>query len=679
MSRKLPLNLESLLEASLPELVRQEAKQQWNKRWLGQQIDCYRLEELVGSGTHGVVFRARRTSPYEQVVAIKLLPNLQGQAKLHRFQKECQAHADLVHPNISQILTAGITEDGTPYLVMPLLNGIPIDDYAVRHAGDWPRIADTMRQLANAVALAHQQGVVHCDLKPDNILVDDDGHVTVTDFGLAVRLDELDDLSQRPSWAPGTIGYAAPEILTSRKDASPQVDIYSLGAVLYRLLTGVPPHADTGWLDSLLSMTRDQPAPVQTKNPEAPDALAEICERCLAKEPNHRYASATAVEAGLTQFLEREAARVRRRPYNALRYFALPSAVLAVLAVSVVLLIPFWPRRVVAERELAATVEEPLEPLPEQEIQQIVQRIERQLLKPGVKDPAEPGDFAALFETLKEGASEMDSLLARAPANKLVRHRTATGYFLLGRAAHWMGEGEYARKYLARSERMFRDLHREYPNDGFMFDYFHTIIVQGSSATPREARNLHLLAEAVIKGLRAVDEDNLDYADAHACIQMLLAVDYSQEHNPELFDLDKAESYANDALALAEQTSNNPTSVPLYRKHIMTSSSTLSEIARMRGNDSEALRLAELARVEAIRLDQALQVADTKNHRFDKTLKYLVALRNVGRIDEAAAYLEEADELAQQLRDLDWPNADLCQSMVKEFRASLQVLQESAD
>jgi len=238
MSPESPQISESFLEASLPDLIRRETSRVWTKRWIGQQIESYHVEELLGSGTHGVVFRARRETPYNRTVAIKLLPSLQGQAKASQFKNECQALADLEHQSICQILTAGLTADGTPYFIMPLLNGSPIDDYVDKHPRDWLRIAELTRQLADAVAFAHRNGIVHCDLKPDNILVDVEGQVTITDFGLAVRVDEMHDLAQRPSWAPGTIGYAAPEILTSRQEASPAVDIYSLGAILYHLLTG---------------------------------------------------------------------------------------------------------------------------------------------------------------------------------------------------------------------------------------------------------------------------------------------------------------------------------------------------------------------------------------------------------------------------------------------------------
>lgn len=254
MHPQLPKQLDNFLELSLHDLLSSERSATWSEKWVGQQIDVYRIEKLLGTGTHGVVFSARRTKPFEQMVAIKLLPNLQGQANATHFQNECQALADLEHRNICQILNAGLTEDGTPYLVISLLSGLTIDRYVDESRADDVQITELVRQLAEALAFAHARGVVHCDLKPDNILVDCDGQVTVTDFGLAVRINEMNERAQGPSWVPGTIGYAAPEILGCRKDASQAVDVYSLGAILYRLLTGEAPHASTDWLESLVSV-----------------------------------------------------------------------------------------------------------------------------------------------------------------------------------------------------------------------------------------------------------------------------------------------------------------------------------------------------------------------------------------------------------------------------------------
>jgi tRNA A-37 threonylcarbamoyl transferase component Bud32/tetratricopeptide (TPR) repeat protein len=673
MSPKPPQSPESFLEQSLPDLVRRETAQAWTKRWIGQQIESYYVDELIGSGTHGVVFRARRTAPYERTVAIKLLPNLQGQAKARQFQNECQALADLQHPCILQILTAGLTEDGTPYLIMPFLSGVPIDDYVEKHGADWSRLADLARQLAGAMAFAHENGVVHCDLKPDNILVGEDGQVTVTDFGLAVRIDEMDDLAQRPSWAPGTIGYAAPEILLSRKGASPSVDIYSLGSVLYRLLTGEPPHQASGWLDTLVATVEAKPKPVRSCNPNVPAVLAETCDRCLAKEPQHRFASAAELELELASFLESHATNSRQPKW---RRPVLNSIItLAVLASLLGLPLLLWAGQAGALLGWNEPQAVTPDPLSDQQVGWILQGIEEQLLRPGLKQPAEPGDFEETFETLKDAAKEMEALLSHAPTDKKVRHRTATGYFLLGRAAHWMDESDYADRSLARSEQMFRELHKEFPDEGFLFDFFHTLVVQATRAPPRETVELHLLALGIIEDLRETNPKNLDYSDAHACMLVSLAEDYTRANYPESVDLEQALFYARRAKELAEWTCRQPGSLPLHRKHVMTSTSALSEIARHQGDFEKSLKLAEVAYSEAIRLDEAMQISDSKHHRFDKLGKYAVALCNVGRLEEASACVEESQKLARQLHELDWPDAHLYDPRVQDLRDLIRELQ----
>lgn len=344
---------ESFLRDNLPDLIRDGAASVWATEYIGQQVESYTLESVIGSGTHGVVFGARRTTPYEQTVAIKLLPALRAagtpaspssginpkrsNASGARFREECQALADLDHPGIAGILTAGVMQDGTPYLVMPLLDGVPIDDYVRQTHADWTTIADLVRQLSSAVAFAHCESVVHCDLKPDNILVDRNGKVTVTDFGLAVRLDRLEELADRPSWSPGTIGYCAPEIIVSRDSASPAVDIYSMGAVLHKLMTGEPPHHDGGWLESLIATIQQSAAPVQTGSPNGPNELAEICNQCLAVEPQARP-SAEEVESQLSAFRRGKSlqkVQVRRSRTPVAIVGALTIATGVVLAISV--------------------------------------------------------------------------------------------------------------------------------------------------------------------------------------------------------------------------------------------------------------------------------------------------------------------------------------------------------
>lgn len=671
MSIPSPQIPDSFLSKSFPELVHGEFTSAFAEKWIGADIEAYRLESLIGSGAHGVVFRALRTDPYEATVAIKLFPALQG--KTHatsRFHEECQALADLDHPRITRILTAGVTEDGMPYLVMSFVQGVPIDDHVKGHQSDFARVASLARQLAGAVAFAHDKDFVHCDLKPDNILVDEAGDVTVTDFGLAVRLDRLEELVERPSWAPGTIGYCAPEILTSRQNASPKVDIYSLGAVLYKLLTGMPPHNETGWLDSLAATAERQVDPVRSRNQKVPTRLAEICDHCLAYDPKNRFASADEIESQLTAFLSSQSDSGKSLRRLALFCVASVTFLVSTLGLAFVLM----PDRVGSLLGSAAPQAEDPDSLPEEEVDRVLEQIERQLLRPGLKDPAKPGDFEGTFVVLKAASEELDDLLEQAPTNKRVRERTAIGYFLLGRAAHWVKEDEYADDSLAKSEQMFRQLHRDYPNDGYMFDFFHTILVQATRAPDLEKPTLLLLALGIIQGLHEQDEANLDYADALACTHTRLADRYVTESSG-VFDLKKASSYARKAYEIANRTCSQPNCLPMHRKHIMTSASVLCDVARFRGDPAESLRFAAIARTEAVRLEQAVQSADAIADRYVQTRRYVVALAGVGRLKETLRFLNEADDLAEQLIELKWPN---CQPYREDMRSLRQSIEEQS-
>lgn len=677
MSDSSPELPDSFLNRNLSEIVRGKASAAFAEVWLGRQIDSYRLDSLIGSGTHGLVFRAYRTHPYHETVAIKLFPSLQGLAKRSiRFREECQALADLDHRHIARILTAGLTDDETPYLVMPLVDGMAIDEYVARNSCDSRQVAELVRQLTNAVAFAHQSNVIHCDLKPDNILVDESGSVTVTDFGLAIRIDRMDQLTQSPSWTPGTVGYCAPEILTSSGEASPAVDIYSVGAVLYKLMTGEAPTRDERWLDAIVTAIARDPEPVRSMNSDVLPGLAAICDRCLARDPQERYESAAQLESELEAFLGKNA-RQRTSSWRTRWIPAFALFVVTVLAALSVIVSYFGGQSTVVT-QAALQPAEPLpsaERLPEEEVARILERIKVEFLRPGAKDPADPGDFETLFQSLQEASAELEALLERAPDNKKVRESAAVGYFLLGRAAHWVKEDQYADASLARSEEMFRRLHRDYPDGGYMFDFFHTILVQSTRAPVRERRDLLLLALGVIEGLNDSPEENLDYQDALACTWVLLAQVYMLE-GEELFDFEKAAPYAQKSFDLARRISQKPGSRPIHRKHIMTSASILSDIARFRGAFDESIELAETAYVEAGRLDKALGIADTRFHLYNSTWKYVVALRDVGRLNETNKYLLEAEQLAEELKQLNWPDSDKYPSDMKAFRQSIETLRK---
>lgn len=272
--------------------------------------DRYVLLEPIGHGGFGVVYRARQAS-LDRVVALKLLragPDADP-AERRRFQFEAEAAARLRHPGIVPTFEVG-THDGQPCIAMEFVEGESLASRLAQGPLEPAVAAALVRDLALALAHAHEQGVLHRDIKPSNILLDRDGRPRIVDFGLAKRLD-LEVKHTGTGVLLGTPGYMAPE-QASGEEVGPWSDIHALGAVLYEALSGRPPfHAPTALatIDQLLH--GDAPS-LRRVQPSVPRDLATICETCLRKEKHWRYSSAAALADDLERFLAGQAIAARR-------------------------------------------------------------------------------------------------------------------------------------------------------------------------------------------------------------------------------------------------------------------------------------------------------------------------------------------------------------------------------
>ena len=229
----------------------------------GERLGAYRLEEQVGQGGMGVVYLARRDDEvYDQRVAVKVLKRgLDTAAVERRFRRERRILARLDHPNVARILDGGSTEDGLPYFVMEHVAGTPVDRYCSHRALSLEERLELCRQVCETVHFAHRNLVVHCDLKPANILVSDDGVAKLLDFGIAKLLspdDAADPATQLP-WRPGTPAYMSPEQVRGESITTAS-DVYALGVVLHELLTGQRPERAKG--SDATSTASDTPRPL---------------------------------------------------------------------------------------------------------------------------------------------------------------------------------------------------------------------------------------------------------------------------------------------------------------------------------------------------------------------------------------------------------------------------------
>jgi eukaryotic-like serine/threonine-protein kinase len=274
-------------------------------------IPGYEITGILGQGGMGIVYKARHLA-LNRPVALKMIRTGQNAepGELIRFKSEAQAAARLQHPNIVQVFEVG-EHAGLPFFALELVDGGTLAAKLAQRLPSPTEVAGLVETLAQAMHFAHCRNVIHRDLKPANVLLTADGVPKVTDFGLARQLD-ADSSQTRTGVIMGTPSYMAPEQASGQTHAAgPAADVYALGAILYALLTGQPPFKGATSLETLDQVRGQEPVAPSRLQARLPRDLETICLKCLAKEPERRYASAQELAEDLRRFQNGEPIRAR--------------------------------------------------------------------------------------------------------------------------------------------------------------------------------------------------------------------------------------------------------------------------------------------------------------------------------------------------------------------------------
>ena len=306
------------------------------RRTLGDFGD-YELLEEIGRGGQGIVYRARQKS-LNRTVALKVIGLGQWATEAHvkRFRREAEAAAQLDHPGIVPIYEVG-ERDGQCYFSMKFIEGGQLDEVVRREPMSTRRAAELLVKIARTVQFAHEHGILHRDIKPGNILLDRQGEPHLTDFGLALLLEQESTITHS-SDVLGTPSYMSPEQAAGRtKDLTAAADVYSLGAVFYQMLTGEPPFAGGTSYETIRLLLNTEPRKPRVLNRKIDRDLSTICLKCLEKDPKRRYPAAAGLAEDLERWLKHEPIQAHRTGIftRGRKWVQRKPAIAAVIALSV--------------------------------------------------------------------------------------------------------------------------------------------------------------------------------------------------------------------------------------------------------------------------------------------------------------------------------------------------------
>lgn len=608
----------------------------------GTRLGSWRLLRPIGEGGMGTVYLAERADgAYDAQAAIKLVRGgLPSPAMSERFRSERQILAGLAHPGIARLVDGGSTADGTPYLVMEYVDGIPLTDWCETRDLTVEARLRLFLSVCDAVTYAHANLVAHRDLKPGNILVDQEGSPKLLDFGIARLVDTVVEGSEHVTRSHGVLtpAYASPEQILGRR-AGVAADVYSLGVVLYELLTGRLPIDTRGLTPAQLAarITEEVPPLVSAVTPDAvrrsrlTGDLDAIVSRALRKEPEARYASVAALAEDIRLHLGGMPVTVRRDDwaYRARKLVGrnrgLVSSTLLVLLLGVAFTVNavLQARAVAAERDRAEA---------EAATAERVSAFLEELFSEADPNQASSADVT-VREILDRGSSRVAAALQTEP---MVQSQIA---LVMGRVYRALGEYDPAETLidsaLAVRERL----------DGISRADLADALVEraGLAYETGDYEGAVALLEPALDAYRAELGERDD-------ARVASALDWLSVSLGELGRLDEAEAHMREAVAMYRRLDPEPS------EDLASALASFTDLLRSRGSYAEAFEVGAeaLAMTRTVFGPEHLEVAYALN-------QHASTLSRWGRPEEAIPYVEEG--LAIRRAAFDGPHVEVAASL----------------